>query len=176
MTLLQISLVTTSSNNYDHAYKNMNETGRPLVVLVGADWCPGCRTMKQSVIPQLEKTGKLQQVAFATVNTDQQGPLAESLMSGGSIPQLIMYVKTEKGFERKQMIGAHSAGEVEAFINQGVSQTVVHQAAKPVIAAPKSAAQTPAAQNPAAKPAASHRAEQTAAEATVAKLVTIGQR
>ncbi len=134
--MLQISLVATSSNNYDAAYKNTNETGRPLVVLVGADWCPGCRTMKQSVIPQLEKNGKLQQVAFATVNTDLQGPLAESLMKGGSIPQLIMYVKTDKGWDRKQMIGAHSPSEVEAFIKQGVAQTAQQQTMKPVSTVP----------------------------------------
>jgi len=124
--LMQVSLLTTSANNnYDAAYKAMNETGRPLVVLVGADWCPGCQTMKRSVIPQLASRGSLNSVSFATVNTDQQDDLAGRLMRGGSIPQLIMYVKTDTGWQRKQMIGARSVAEVEAFLSQGLASKPV---------------------------------------------------
>ena len=118
--LLQVSLLTTSVNSYDQAYKATNETGRPLVVLVGADWCPGCQTMKGSVIPQLERRGSLKSVSFATVNTDYQKKLAGRLMQGSSIPQLIMFVKTDGGWQRKQIVGARSVPEIEAFINQGV--------------------------------------------------------
>jgi thioredoxin-like negative regulator of GroEL len=118
---MQVSLLSTSTNNYDEAYKAMHETGRPLVVLVGADWCPGCQTMKRSVIPQLARRGSLASVSFATVNTDQQEQLAGRLMRGGSIPQLIMYVKTDKGWHRQQMIGAHSVSEVERFLSQGLA-------------------------------------------------------
>jgi thioredoxin-like negative regulator of GroEL len=123
--LLQISVLTTGANNYDQAYKMTNDTGRPLVVLVGADWCQGCQVMKQSVIPQLERRGSLSTVAFATVNADQQEKLAHSLMRGGSIPQLIMYVKTDDGWQRKQMVGAKSVQEVESFLGR-------HVAAKPI--------------------------------------------
>ncbi len=119
--LMQLSVLTTGANTYDQAYKVTNETGRPLVVLVGADWCPGCQTMKRNVIPQLARRGTLASVSFATVNTDQQERLAGRLMSGGSIPQLIMYVKTDSGWERKQMTGARSIEEVEAFLSQGSS-------------------------------------------------------
>ncbi|MDZ4821144.1 MAG: thioredoxin family protein [Planctomycetota bacterium] len=122
--LMQISLVAAApTNSYATAYKATNETGRPLIVLVGADWCPGCRTMKQSVIPQLEKNGKLNQVAFATVNMDQEGELAHTLTRGGSIPQLIMYTKKGDSWKRELMVGAHSPAEVEAFIQKGVAQT-----------------------------------------------------
>ena len=117
--LMQLSLLTTSGSTYDQAYKTTSETGRPLVVLVGADWCPGCQTMKGSVIPQLERRGSLKSVAFATVNTDHQQKLASRLMQGNSIPQLIMFVKTDSGWQRKQIIGPRSVPEIEAFIAQG---------------------------------------------------------
>jgi thioredoxin-like negative regulator of GroEL len=115
---LQVSLLTTGAASYDQAYKVTNETGRPLVVLVGADWCPGCQTMKSSVIPQLEQRGSLKSVSFATVNTDYQKKLAGRLMQGSSIPQLIMFVKTDNGWQRKQIVGAKSVTEVEAFLAQ----------------------------------------------------------
>ncbi|MEX2139872.1 MAG: thioredoxin family protein [Pirellulales bacterium] len=119
--LMQLSLLSTSVNTYDQAYKMTNETGRPLVVLVGADWCPGCQTMKRSVIPQLESRGSLKSVAFATVNSDQQQKLAGRLMQGSSIPQLIMFVKTDAGWQRKQIVGARSVPEIEAFLAQSRS-------------------------------------------------------
>jgi thioredoxin-like negative regulator of GroEL len=120
-----VSFLTTSANTYDEAYKVTNETGRPLVVLVGADWCPGCQTMKRSVIPQLQQRGTLEGVAFATVNTDQQEKLAGNLMRGASIPQLVMFTKTDKGWVRKQMIGPKSVQEVEAFIGQAAASRSV---------------------------------------------------
>lgn len=121
-----LSMVTTASSttNYQSAYKVTAETGRPLVVLVGADWCPGCQTMKQSVLPQLERRGSLNGVSLAVVNCDQEEKLAGKLMKGSSIPQLIMYVKTDKGWDRKEMVGAQPPEAVEAFLSEGTSRPI----------------------------------------------------
>ena len=56
--LLQAAALTAVDHDYAKAYQETAETGRPLVVLIGADWCPGCRQMKYSSIPQLEKSGR----------------------------------------------------------------------------------------------------------------------
>ena len=114
--LLQFSVVTSGAQSYGDAYQASADSGRPLLVMVGAEWCPGCVTMKQSVIPQVERNGALKEVAFAYVNTDQQGRLAKKLMRGGSIPQLIAFRKTRSGWQREQLTGAHSASAVESFI------------------------------------------------------------
>jgi thiol-disulfide isomerase/thioredoxin len=112
--LLQVSLLATDGHNYADAYRNTQSTGKPLVVLVGADWCPGCQTMKNSVIPQLEKQGGLSNVAFAYVNADSK--LAHKLMQGGSIPQLIMFRQSSTGWTREQLVGAHSVSDTKSFI------------------------------------------------------------
>lgn len=124
--IMQISLVTTAGGPqpYDVAYKAAQETGRPLVVLVGADWCPGCQTMKQSVIPQLQRRGTLSGVAFTAINYDQDERLAGRLMSGQSIPQLIVYVKTDEGWRRSQMTGPKTPEEVEAFITHASNRPI----------------------------------------------------
>jgi hypothetical protein len=75
--------------------------------------------MKNAVIPQLEKRGTLRKVAFTAVNTDQQGELARKLMRGGSIPQLIVFRRTAKGWRREQFTGARSVKETERFISRG---------------------------------------------------------
>ena len=114
--LLQFSVVTSGTQSYNEAYRTTEDTGRPLVVMVGAEWCPGCVQMKHSVMPVVERNGGLKNVAYAYVNTDQQGPLAQKLMRGGSIPQLIVFRKTADGWKRDQLTGAHSPTEVESFI------------------------------------------------------------
>jgi thioredoxin-like negative regulator of GroEL len=117
--VLQISAVTVGAHEYKNAYEQAEKTGQPLVVLVGADWCPACQTMKQSVIPQLAKQGALSKVSFAMVNTDRDHALAGKLMQGGSIPQLVMFRKSGGVWQRQQLTGAQSAGDTASFINQG---------------------------------------------------------
>jgi thiol-disulfide isomerase/thioredoxin len=119
---LQMSLVVVSadasSTKYGDAYREAEKTGKPLVILVGADWCPGCNTMKHSVIPALKQEGELAKVSFATVNTDSERELASKLMQGGSIPQLIVYKKTESGWEREQVTGARSVTETRGLLRR----------------------------------------------------------
>lgn len=121
--LLQTSLVAADANSYAVAHRRTIETGQPLVVLVGADWCPGCRTMKHATIPEAQQQGLLRNVAFAVVNTDAEPALARQLMKGGSIPQLIMYRKTPTGWKRRDMVGAQSIESIGAFLAVPNGQT-----------------------------------------------------
>ena len=113
---------TTRSNKYADAYRAFQEEGRPMVVLVGADWCPACRTMKGSSMPQALRSGAMKDVSFAVVDVDRSRALAGQLMQGSSIPQLIMYYKTDDGTRRVQLTGAHSAGQVQQFVAQAFTQ------------------------------------------------------
>jgi thiol-disulfide isomerase/thioredoxin len=117
--LLHVSVLAAGGHNYADAYHQTASTGRPLVILVGADWCPGCQRMKNTVIPQLQRQGSLNRVAFAYVNSDGERDLARKLMSGGSIPQLIMFRKTAKGWQREQLTGAQSVGDTQVFLSRG---------------------------------------------------------
>ena len=125
--LLQVSILgagpQAKANEYAQAYEKAAANGQPIMVLVGADWCPACVTMKSAVIPEIRRRGSLGKVAFATVNTDNQSQLANQLMTGGGIPQLIMFYKSDKGWKRTQVIGSVSAETVETMINRGISAT-----------------------------------------------------
>ena len=46
--VFQTLIMATGAQPYAEAYKTSEETGKPLLVLVGADWCPGCRRVQQS--------------------------------------------------------------------------------------------------------------------------------
>ncbi len=118
--LLQISTLPSENISYAEAYRIHKETGRPLVVLVGAEWCPACRSMKQSTIPSLKSSGGLDEVVFVEVNTDQQSSLANRITGGGAIPQMVMYYKTEEGAKRQKFVGARGVDSVRGFLSRGV--------------------------------------------------------
>jgi thioredoxin-like negative regulator of GroEL len=127
--LLQVAAIPGAQPSYAAAHKLTAESGKPLVVLVGADWCPACRTMKQSVLPRLAREGGLSDVAFVTVDVDHESSLARKLMRGSSMPQLIMYTTTQKGWQRHELRGAQSPEAIARFLDQGVDES--HVAARP---------------------------------------------
>jgi thioredoxin-like negative regulator of GroEL len=110
-----------SKSTYANAYKVTQDSGKPLVVLIGADWCPYCQVMKTSVMPQVAAHGDLQNVSYAYVNSDQQNELAGKLLSGKSIPQMVMYEKTADGWKQTRLIGGQSAEAVEGFLGAAKS-------------------------------------------------------
>ena len=103
------------------AYKTSQSSDQPLVVLVGAEWCPGCVTMKRTVLPNLVRRGKLRNVQFATVDADDDPAMARKLMRGTSIPQLIVFSRGEGGWRREQFTGPQSEGTVEAVVDRAVT-------------------------------------------------------
>jgi thiol-disulfide isomerase/thioredoxin len=116
---LLASNATYSTQSYGEAYKSFEDEGRPMVVLIGADWCPGCRTMKMSNLPEAGRRGLLKDVSVAIVDVDQSRQLASKLMQGNSIPQLVMFYKNESGkTKRVQLTGAHGPQAIENFVNQ----------------------------------------------------------
>ena len=116
--MMQTALWTAGPQSYEQAYKHAQTNGQPILVLVGADWCPGCRTMKGAVLPRMQQGGKLKGVNFALVDTDANEQLAAHLMRGNSIPQLIVFAKTTKGWHREQITGATDEESVTQLLQR----------------------------------------------------------
>lgn len=134
---MHLALLTTSADVYQEAYSKAEKDGKPLLVLVGAEWCPGCRIMKDDVIPKLETDGGLEDVVFTTVNTDEKPTLSRRLLRGTAIPQLVMYARTAKGWRRTELTGVQDPGRIRQFIRRGMVEAKEAPAeAKPSAAAP----------------------------------------
>lgn len=90
---------------------------QPLLVLVGAEWCPACQTMKHQVIPGMARRGGLRTVSLVTLDADADAEIARQLMRGGSIPQLIIFSRKPDGqWHREQLTGASSESEITLLI------------------------------------------------------------
>jgi len=137
--ILQVSLALSGTDGYAEAHQTVTQTGQPMLVVVGADWCPACQVLEKTVIPQVRQRGLLRRVAYAHVNLDVDRELGQQLTEGGPIPQMLMYRKTVSGWKMRRMIGAQSVETVETFINEGLA---LDDDAKKASAAKKSSTPT----------------------------------
>jgi thiol-disulfide isomerase/thioredoxin len=119
--VLQTVILGAEPLPYEKAFEeaSKNET-KPLVVLVGADWCSACQVMKNASMPQVAKDGVMKDVAFTVVDADRQSDIAKQVMDGGSIPQLVMFHKTNEGWKRERLVGAQSPTAIISFLRRGV--------------------------------------------------------
>jgi thioredoxin-like negative regulator of GroEL len=129
--VLQCALLATGGETYAEAHKATTEKGCPLVVVIGATWCPACQQLKSSVLPEVKRHGILQKVAFAQVDLDEDRELGKELTEGGPIPQIVMFRKTSLGWRLKRLIGGQDVRAVEDFINQGVDLNENAKTVKP---------------------------------------------
>lgn len=136
--------VTNTPGTYAAAYDDTQNSGKPLVVLVGANWCPACQSMKTSIMPAIAAQGGLANVAFAHVNVDAQRNLASQLLEGSMIPQLVMYEKVGDNWKMSRLVGAQSVEAVQGFIGPAVAR-------QQVVAKSQNVKNQPATQGPTAK-------------------------
>jgi thioredoxin-like negative regulator of GroEL len=110
-----------NSESYEDACRVTQETGRPIVVMVGTDWCGPCQMMKKVILPKARELGAFKRVAFAIVNADREPELAQKLTGGGPIPQLVMYRKASTGWMRRKLVGGQTVEAVQEFIDEGIA-------------------------------------------------------
>lgn len=108
--LLSVALLGANPDYVD-AYKESIEQGKPLVVTVGADWCPGCLEVKKRILPRVFKKLKRNKFCYAEVNSDDQPELASKLMHGGTIPQTMIYYKDGDTWKCIRYVGTDKVEE-----------------------------------------------------------------
>ena len=77
----------TPDQNYTLAYKKSVEEDKPLMVVVGAPWCPACETLKKTTIANMQNSGELDGVSVALVDRDAEPELAKTLMENEKMIQ-----------------------------------------------------------------------------------------
>ncbi len=120
--LVGLSTLASGSDSYADAYRQTTETGRPMVVLVSAEWCGACKTMERDVIPKVRQQPLFRRISFARVDLDRQRTLGRKLTRGGPIPQLLMFRRTGDGWRLSRLRGGQNVRTVEAFIDQGLQR------------------------------------------------------
>jgi thiol:disulfide interchange protein len=104
--------------NYEAAYRKAQEERKPLVVLVGADWCAACKTMKADTIVPMKRAGDLNEVVFTQLDKDAQPELANQVMQGKVLPQLVVFCESESGWKRFSLTGMQSERRVKELLRK----------------------------------------------------------
>ncbi|MFZ5832140.1 MAG: thioredoxin family protein [Planctomycetota bacterium] len=115
--MLEVSLLGAGGDELSAALERSANSGRPTVALLGATWCPGCRVMKDRVLPEVSRAGGLKNVEFVYIDVDAERALAGQLLKGSSIPQMVRFEPTSQGWNREYLTGAHNAQKVSEFIS-----------------------------------------------------------
>lgn len=117
----QESQPATEVLSYTAAFKLAQESDKPMLVLVTADWCAPCQVLKSNTLPELKAKNAFKDFHFAQVNYDVEGLLAERLIGDRGMPQLIIYQKVEGQWARRYLTGPQSVASVENFLEQAKS-------------------------------------------------------
>jgi thiol:disulfide interchange protein len=104
--------------SYEAAYQKAQEEKKPLVVLVGAEWCPACKTMKVETIETMKKAGELQEVVYTQLDKDAHPELADQVMQGSTLPQIVVFSESESGWKRFSLTGLQTPRRVKELIRK----------------------------------------------------------
>jgi len=127
--LLTVILTTAPTDqqleqSYAQAYTESLEEKKPLLVVVGAPWCPACRVLKESTLKPMAKTGELDDVSLVVINRDENPTLAAKLSLGEKTsPQIILYTPGENGWKRRNLRGFQSKQPIRSLIQKALVQT-----------------------------------------------------
>ena len=109
---------------YNAAYQQSVAQGKPLMVVVGAPWCPACNVLKDSTIKPLAESGELDGVSLAIINRDDDPELAKKLCKGDRmLPQIIVFSKEENGsWKRRNLRGYQPRQPVRSLVRRALGR------------------------------------------------------
>jgi thioredoxin-like negative regulator of GroEL len=121
--LLGFTSEQQSQQNYAEAYRDSVSQQKPLLVVVGAPWCPACNSLKQSTILPMAELGELDGVSLAMINKDEDPELAKELTGGEQmIPQIILYTPDHGGWKRQKLTGFQSKQPIRNLIRRALGK------------------------------------------------------
>ena len=112
------SVFAQQPTDYFTAYEKAQKGDKPMLVLVTAEWCPPCKVMKSTTIPQLMQRNAFSKFHYATVDLDGEKRLARQLIGDRGVPQLIMFEKQNGEWVRRYLRGIQTPETVQAFVAQ----------------------------------------------------------
>lgn len=121
----QVTSDQPQKQTYAEAYAESVEERKPLMVVVGAPWCPACNVLKDTTIKSMEQTGELDAVSLVVVNRDEQPELAQKLTKGEQlIPQIIVYAQDEENgkWKRRKLSGFQSKQPIRSLIRKALGR------------------------------------------------------
>jgi thioredoxin-like negative regulator of GroEL len=122
-----LASVTSEQNlqqDYADAYKQLVAENKPLMVVVGAPWCPACNVLKDTTLKPMASNGELDDVSLVLINRDEAPELAQQLTKGvRTLPQIIVFSKEDTGkWKRQRLMGFQTRQPVRTLIRAALGR------------------------------------------------------
>lgn len=118
--LMAATGASTQPLTYEAAFSKANEENKPLLILVGAQWCASCQIMKRETIEPMTESGRLKEVVLTFVDKDERPELAEQLMKGETLPQVVVYSKKGGSWKRYSLTGMQSEKRMTELLGRAM--------------------------------------------------------
>jgi len=105
-----------AQEDYEAAVKKAEAENKPIIVVVGADWCQSCKVEKE-FIEQMKKEGDFKEMILVYVDKDRE-PIAGQLMKGPILPQVIGFCKNGDGWKKYSLSGLSSKLKIKELLNK----------------------------------------------------------
>ena len=119
--LLAVTGEAATNLDYEAAFAKAEKEKKPLLILVGARWCASCQIMKRDTIEPMKEDGELKNVVVAYIDKDQRPELAEQLMKGETLPQVVMFSQEAGKWKRFSLTGMQSRKRMVELVGKVVS-------------------------------------------------------
>lgn len=107
-----------SSLNYEEAFAKAEKEKKPLLILVGARWCASCQVMKRDTLEPMKESGDLKDVVVALIDKDERPELAEQLMRGETLPQVVVFSQNSGNWKRFSLTGMQSKSRIAELLER----------------------------------------------------------
>lgn len=118
-----VALCDEPSQSYETAYGQSQLDNKPLLVVVGAQWCEACHELESTTIREMSESGQLAAVNMATVDYDADPALTKRLVRDNRLPQLIIFSQSRSSgrWIRSQLIGMQEQEPIRKLIRNAVA-------------------------------------------------------
>lgn len=119
---LALVVAVTGANKrsltYEEALDQAQKESKPILIVVGAKWCAACEVLKRETVEPMKVAGELNEVVVTYVDKDQRPELAQQLMKGETMPQIIMYTKENDQWRRLSLTGLQSKARMQELLGR----------------------------------------------------------
>lgn len=116
---LLLSVAGTAVNKpltYEEAIQQSQKENKPILILIGAKWCASCELMKRDTIEPMKSAGELKDVIVTYVDKDERPELAQQLMKGETLPQVVMFCKDSDQWRRLSLTGMQNKVRMQELL------------------------------------------------------------
>lgn len=102
--------------SYERGLAKAESTNSPLVIVVTTQWCGPCKALKAEI--ETMRKAELRNAVVVYIDAEADPDLAKQLMDGTTVPQVIMYRRTNGIWRRVRAVGLQTRDRIAEMLRR----------------------------------------------------------